>query len=162
MVFLYLSDSAYPRSPSAPLVSNSHHKSASLVSESIASTMASSTSWFSYEEIYEITDGFSPQNVLGEGGFGCVYKGCLSDGREVAVKQLKVGSGQGEREFKAEVEIISRVHHRHLVSLVGYCISDNQRILVYDYVPNGTLESHLHGSELLYQILHTDDSCKDH
>ncbi|KAG6482936.1 hypothetical protein ZIOFF_059575 [Zingiber officinale] len=140
-----MSDSAYSRSPSAPLVSNTHHKSASLVSESIGGAMAGSTSWFSYEELYEITDGFSPQNVLGEGGFGCVYKGCLSDGREVAVKQLKVGSGQGEREFKAEVEIISRVHHRHLVSLVGYCISDNQRLLVYDYVPNGTLESHLHG-----------------
>ncbi|KAG6486832.1 proline-rich receptor-like protein kinase PERK9 [Zingiber officinale] len=140
-----MSDSAYSRSPSAPLVSNSHHKSASVVSESIGGAMAGSTSWFSYEELYEITDGFSPQNVLGEGGFGCVYKGCLSDGREVAVKQLKVGSGQGEREFKAEVEIISRVHHRHLVSLVGYCISDNQRLLVYDYVPNGTLESHLHG-----------------
>ncbi|RZR77552.1 hypothetical protein BHM03_00002664 [Ensete ventricosum] len=111
----------------------------------VASTIGGATSWFSYEELYEITDGFSPQNILGEGGFGCVYKGCLSDGREVAVKQLKVGSGQGEREFQAEVEIISRVHHRHLVSLVGYCISENQRLLVYDFVPNGTLESHLHG-----------------
>ncbi|KAE8654992.1 Proline-rich receptor-like protein kinase PERK12 [Hibiscus syriacus] len=60
------------------------------------------------------------------GGFGCVYKGILTDGREVAVKQLKIGGGQGEREFRAEVEIISRVHHRHLVSLVGYCISEHQ------------------------------------
>lgn len=63
----------------------------------------------------------------------------------MAVKQLKMGSGQGEREFKAEVEIISRVHHRHLVSLVGYCIANDQRLLVYEFVPNGTLEHHLHG-----------------
>lgn len=67
------------------------------------------------------------------------------DGREVAVKQLKTGGGQGEREFRAEVEIISRIHHRHLVSLVGYCISENTRMLVYDYVPNNNLYFHLHG-----------------
>ncbi|XP_052205943.1 proline-rich receptor-like protein kinase PERK8 [Diospyros lotus] len=103
------------------------------------------TKWFTYEELIEATNGFSAQNLLGEGGFGCVFKGFLVDGREVAVKQLKTGGGQGEREFRAEVEIISRVHHRHLVSLVGYCISDHQRLLVYDYVPNNTLHYHLHG-----------------
>ena len=101
--------------------------------------------YFSYEELMEITNGFSSQNVLGEGGFGCVYKGWLPDGKPVAVKQLKAGSGQGEREFKAEVEIISRVHHRHLVSLVGYCISEHHRLLIYEFVPNKTLEHHLHG-----------------
>ncbi|RVX06466.1 Proline-rich receptor-like protein kinase PERK8 [Vitis vinifera] len=106
---------------------------------------SNSRPWFSYEELVEATDGFSSQNLLGEGGFGCVYKGFLADGREVAVKQLKIGGGQGEREFKAEVEIISRVHHRHLVSLVGYCISEHQRLLVYDFVPNDTLHYHLHG-----------------
>ncbi|KAL6848314.1 hypothetical protein ACP4OV_022442 [Aristida adscensionis] len=100
---------------------------------------------FTYEELYRITNGFSAQNLLGEGGFGSVYKGCLADGREIAVKKLKDGGGQGEREFQAEVEIISRVHHRHLVSLVGYCISDDQRLLVYDFVPNNTLHYHLHG-----------------
>eukprot|EP00252_Welwitschia_mirabilis_P007962 TRINITY_DN1966_c0_g1_i1.p1 TRINITY_DN1966_c0_g1~~TRINITY_DN1966_c0_g1_i1.p1 ORF type:complete len:732 (+),score=169.71 TRINITY_DN1966_c0_g1_i1:493-2688(+) len=102
---------------------------------------------FSYEELAVATNGFSPDNVLGEGGFGCVYKGVLSDNKVVAVKQLKIGSGQGEREFCAEVETISRIHHRHLVSLVGYCISGMQRLLVYDYVPNGTLEHHLHGKQ---------------
>ncbi|KAJ9147406.1 hypothetical protein P3X46_029571 [Hevea brasiliensis] len=104
-----------------------------------------SRSCFTYEELAQATNGFSTQNLLGEGGFGCVYKGILVDGREVAVKQLKVGGSQGEREFKAEVEIISRVHHRHLVSLVGYCVSENQRLLIYDYVPNDTLHYHLHG-----------------
>ncbi|PWA99421.1 protein kinase superfamily protein [Artemisia annua] len=101
--------------------------------------------WFTYEELSDATDGFSGSNLLGEGGFGCVYKGLLPDGREVAVKQLKIGGGQGEREFRAEVEIISRVHHRHLVSLVGYCISDHQRLLVYQFVANDTLHYHLHG-----------------
>ncbi|KAG7016076.1 Proline-rich receptor-like protein kinase PERK8, partial [Cucurbita argyrosperma subsp. argyrosperma] len=100
---------------------------------------------FAYEELHQATSGFSLNSLLGEGGFGCVYRGTLADGRDVAVKQLKVGGGQGEREFRAEVEIISRVHHRHLVSLVGYCISDHQRLLVYDYVPNNTLHYHLHG-----------------
>ncbi|CAN4082792.1 unnamed protein product [Withania somnifera] len=107
--------------------------------------IGNSRSWFTYEELSEATNGFSSDSLLGEGGFGCVYKGVLSDGREVAVKQLKSGSGQGEREFRAEVEIISRVHHRHLVSLVGYCISERQRLLVYDYLPNDTLDYHLHG-----------------
>lgn len=82
---------------------------------------------------------------MGQGGFGYVHKGVLPNGKEVAVKSLKSGSGQGEREFQAEVEIISRVHHRHLVSLVGYCIADGQRMLVYEFVPNKTLEFHLHG-----------------
>ncbi|URD88623.1 STYKc [Musa troglodytarum] len=140
-----MSDSSFPRSPSAPLVH--HNKSGSIgrMNSLPDITISSSTLSFSYEELYEITHGFSPLNILGEGGFGSVYKGCLPDGREVAVKRLKVDSGQGEREFKAEVEIISRVHHRHLVSLVGYCIFEQQRLLVYDYVRNGTLESHLHG-----------------
>ncbi|XP_066371138.1 proline-rich receptor-like protein kinase PERK12 isoform X3 [Miscanthus floridulus] len=104
-----------------------------------------SKSSFSYEELTSITSNFSRDNVIGEGGFGCVYKGWLPDGKCVAVKQLKAGSGQGEREFQAEVEIISRVHHRHLVSLVGYCVAQHHRMLIYEFVPNGTLEHHLHG-----------------
>ncbi|CAM9002081.1 unnamed protein product [Rhodiola kirilowii] len=106
-------------------------------------------SFYTYEEVMEITNGFMRENILGEGGFGAVYKGWLPDGKLVAVKQLKAGSGQGEREFRAEVEIISRVHHRHLVSLVGYCISEHQRLLIYEFVPNGTLEHHLHGLPVL-------------
>uniref|UniRef100_A0A0E0M4Y4 non-specific serine/threonine protein kinase n=1 Tax=Oryza punctata TaxID=4537 RepID=A0A0E0M4Y4_ORYPU len=105
-----------------------------------------SKSSFSYEELAAATSGFSSANLLGQGGFGYVYKGVLAgSGKEVAVKQLKSGSGQGEREFQAEVEIISRVHHRHLVSLVGYCIAGNQRMLVYEFVANNTLEHHLYG-----------------
>ncbi|THU52884.1 hypothetical protein C4D60_Mb10t08620 [Musa balbisiana] len=104
-----------------------------------------SKSTFTYEELAMATDGFSDANLLGQGGFGYVHRGVLPNGKEVAVKQLKTGSGQGEREFQAEVETISRVHHKHLVSLVGYCISGGKRLLVYEYVPNNTLEFHLHG-----------------
>ncbi|KAJ8574362.1 hypothetical protein K7X08_026167 [Anisodus acutangulus] len=100
--------------------------------------------WFTYQELVEATNEFSEHYLLGEGGFGSVYKGCLADGRDVAVKKLNIGGGQGEREFRAEVEIISRIHHRHLVSLVGYCIYENGRLLVYEYVPNDTLYFHLH------------------
>lgn len=82
---------------------------------------------------------------MGQGGFGYVHKGVLPSGKEIAVKSLKTGSGQGEREFRAEVEIISRVHHRHLVSLVGYAISGDKRLLVYEFLPNKNLEYHLHG-----------------
>lgn len=94
------------------------------------------------------TDGFSDANFLGQGGFGYVHKGTLPNGKEVAVKQLKAGSRQGEREFHAEIETISRVHHKHLVLLVGYCTTNDKMLLVYEFVPNNTLEFHLHGNYL--------------
>ncbi|XP_072959433.1 proline-rich receptor-like protein kinase PERK8 [Typha angustifolia] len=137
-------ESPFPRSPADPVSYNFSTGSQGYKGSMTDINMGNTKSWFTYEELYDITNGFSPQNILGEGGFGCVYKGCLSDGREVAVKQLKDGGGQGEREFQAEVEIISRVHHRHLVSLVGYCIAESHRLLVYDYVANNTLHYHLH------------------
>ncbi|GAB4837272.1 hypothetical protein Ancab_002174 [Ancistrocladus abbreviatus] len=111
----------------------------------VATALSSGT--FKYEDLLAATDGFSEANLLGQGGFGYVYKGILPDGKEVAVKQLKMGGQQAEREFRAEVETISQVHHKHLVSLVGYCISGADRLLVYEFVPNKTLEFHLHGKE---------------
>ncbi|XP_060210275.1 proline-rich receptor-like protein kinase PERK8 [Lycium barbarum] len=103
-----------------------------------------SNPWFTFQELVEATNGFLEHNLLGEGGFGSVYKGCLADGRDVAVKKLNIGGSRGELEFRAEVEIISRIHHRHLVSLVGYCIYESGRLLVYEFVPNDTLNFHLH------------------
>jgi hypothetical protein len=103
---------------------------------------------FGYDDLTAATDGFSDANLLGQGGFGHVYRGTLG-GQEVAIKKLRAGSGQGDREFRAEVEIISRVHHKNLVSLVGYCLYGEQRLLVYEYVPNKTLEFHLHGKNAL-------------
>lgn len=107
-----------------------------------------SKSTFTYEELVIATDDFSEINLLGQGGFGYVHKGVLPNGREVAIKHLKAGSKQGEQEFQTEVEIISRIHHKHLVSLVGYCIAGAQRMLVYEFVLNGTLQFHLHGGPL--------------
>ncbi|KAL7140190.1 hypothetical protein ABFS83_09G105200 [Erythranthe nasuta] len=130
--------------PTPPYFDNS----TKLVSqESHESSLPSTETTFTYEELALATENFSGTNLLGQGGFGYVHKGFLRDGKEVAIKQLKVGSGQGEREFQAEVKTISRVHHKHLVSLVGHCISGTQRLLVYEYVPNGTLEFHLHAKE---------------
>ncbi|XAR71340.1 Non-specific serine/threonine protein kinase [Bertholletia excelsa] len=123
--------------------SKGHYISPSPMSSS--ETSGYSWSLFTYEELAAATDGFSAENLLGEGGFGGVYKGHLPDGREVAVKQLKIGGKQGDREFTAEIDTISRIHHRHLVSLVGYCRFEDQRLLVYDYVPNNNLHYHLHG-----------------
>nr|CAN78643.1 hypothetical protein VITISV_031742 [Vitis vinifera] len=91
------------------------------------------------------TDNFDASRVLGEGGFGLVYRGILDDGVEVAVKVLKRDDQQGGREFLAEVEMLSRLHHRNLVKLIGICTEEHTRCLVYELVPNGSVESHLHG-----------------
>ncbi|XLT92206.1 hypothetical protein HN873_013881 [Arachis hypogaea] len=107
--------------------------------------MSSKNRIFRYEELEVATDGFSKANLVGEGGFGYVHKGVLPNGMKAAIKQLKDGSRQGEREFQAEVDIITRLHHRNLVSLLGYCIAGHRRLLVYEFVPNNTLEFHLHG-----------------
>lgn len=111
-------------------------------------TLGFNKSTFTYNELATATNGFAFDTIIGQGGFGYVHKGVLPSGQEVAVKCLKAGSGQGDREFQAEVEIISRVHHRHLVSLEGYCIAGSQRMLVYEFLPNKTLEYHLHGMVL--------------
>lgn len=105
--------------------------------------------YFTCEELSVATRGFCQENLLGQGGFGYVHKGVLPNGKEIAVKCLKSGSGQGLREFQAEVEIISRVHHSHLVSLVGYSMAGDKKMLVYEFLPNKTLEYHLHGMPYL-------------
>ncbi|AQK99930.1 Protein kinase superfamily protein [Zea mays] len=97
-----------------------------------------------FSQLGAATDGFSEQNLLGEGGFGRVYKGLLQDTREViAVKQLDRNGFQGNREFLVEVLMLSLLHHPNLVKLLGYSTDSNQRILVYEYMPRGSLEDHL-------------------
>ncbi|TKW31360.1 hypothetical protein SEVIR_2G100400v4 [Setaria viridis] len=100
---------------------------------------------FSYAELKLATDNFSPQNILGEGGYGPVYKGTLTDGRVIAVKQLSQSSHQGKRQFVAEVATISAVQHRNLVKLHGCCIDSNTHLLVYEYLENGSLDRALFG-----------------
>lgn len=100
---------------------------------------------FSSKEIERATDSFNEARVLGEGGFGRVYSGVLDDGMKVAVKVLKRDDQQGGREFLAEVEMLSRLHHRNLVKLIGICLEESSRCLLYELIPNGSVESHLHG-----------------
>lgn len=110
----------------------------------------SSTRILAYEELKEATNNFSSSSILGEGGFGRVFKGVLSDGTAVAIKRLITGGQQGDKEFLVEVEMLSRLHHRNLVKLVGYYSSpdSSQNLLCYELIPNGSLESWLHGDLL--------------
>ncbi|KAK9051757.1 hypothetical protein SSX86_028385 [Deinandra increscens subsp. villosa] len=96
--------------------------------------------FFDLDEIATATNNWSSSNEVGEGGFGRVYKGKLARGEEVAVKRLAEGSWQGIREFKNEVTLIAKLQHRNLVKLLGYCIAGNERILVYEYLPNHSLD----------------------
>ncbi|XP_020577017.1 probable leucine-rich repeat receptor-like protein kinase At5g49770 [Phalaenopsis equestris] len=101
--------------------------------------------FFSFEELKKCTNNFPEINAIGSGGYGKVYRGILLDGRMVAIKRSKVGSSQGGLEFKTEIELLSRVHHKNLVDLVGFCFQQGERMLVYEYVPNGTLRESLDG-----------------
>ncbi|KAK6132933.1 hypothetical protein DH2020_033317 [Rehmannia glutinosa] len=105
---------------------------------------------FTYKELSAATQNFNPESLIGEGGFGRVYKGYLESKKkiEVAVKQLDRNGFQGNKEFLVEVLVLSLLHHPNLVNLVGYCAEGNQRILVYEYMLNGSLEDHLLNSLL--------------
>ncbi|XP_022753937.1 probable serine/threonine-protein kinase PBL23 [Durio zibethinus] len=99
---------------------------------------------FNYSELCTATKNFNPDDKLGEGGFGRVYKGHVENPNQVvAVKQLDRNGYQGNREFLVEVLMLSLLNHSNLVNLVGYCADGDQRILVYEYMANGSLENHL-------------------
>ncbi|KAJ7948535.1 S-receptor-like serine/threonine-protein kinase [Quillaja saponaria] len=95
---------------------------------------------FDLPKIASATDNFSIGNKLGEGGFGPVYKGTLDDGQEIAVKRLSLSSGQGLNEFKNEVILIAKLQHRNLVKLLGCCIQNKEKLLIYEYMPNKSLD----------------------
>ncbi|KAL1537447.1 non-specific serine/threonine protein kinase [Salvia divinorum] len=95
---------------------------------------------FKFEELANATNDFSEANRLGKGGFGPVYMGILGSGREIAVKRLSTASGQGMQEFMNEVKLISKLQHRNLVRLLGCCAEDREKMLVYEYMPNKSLD----------------------
>ncbi|RCV35982.1 hypothetical protein SETIT_7G283000v2 [Setaria italica] len=101
---------------------------------------------FSYRELAKITNGFSPERLVGKGGAGRVYKGCTDDGKELAVKVLKP-SDDVTKDFISEIDILSSFEHKNAMSLVGFCVDGGRLMLVYDYMPRGSLEEMLHGEK---------------
>jgi serine/threonine protein kinase len=103
---------------------------------------------FRYKELSVATDNFSDDKKLGEGGFGSVYRGFLRESNlEVAIKRVSKSSKQGKKEYVSEVKIISRLRHRNLVQLIGWCHGGGELLLVYELMSNGSLDTHLYHSE---------------
>ncbi|XP_045787267.1 cysteine-rich receptor-like protein kinase 10 [Trifolium pratense] len=95
---------------------------------------------FDLETVILATNNFSDAYKLGQGGFGSVYKGMLPDGQNVAIKRLAINSNQGETEFKNEVLLTGKLQHRNLVKLLGFCLQRKERLLIYEFVPNISLD----------------------
>ncbi|KAF5446719.1 hypothetical protein F2P56_032322 [Juglans regia] len=116
---------------------------------SISSKNADRTQTFTFSELSTATTNFSLENKIGAGSFGSVYKGKLADGREVAIKRAETSVKtkkfqEKEIAFDSELALLSRLHHKHLVGLVGFCEEKNERLLVYEHMSNGSLRDHLH------------------
>ncbi|KAM3392583.1 hypothetical protein ACQJBY_013623 [Aegilops geniculata] len=135
------------RQPSSSIGLHTHTGvSASKVSAARSQSRASSGPSLSIGQIRRATGDFDEGRVVGVGGFGKVYRGVLENGRAVAVKRGNPRSQQGLQEFRTEIEMLSRLRHRHLVSLIGYCHEDNEMALVYEFMAGGPLRSHLYGA----------------
>ncbi|KAD3337830.1 hypothetical protein E3N88_33351 [Mikania micrantha] len=106
--------------------------------------------WFSYDELKKSTGSFSQANQIGSGGYGKVYRGTITGGQVVAIKRAQKTSMQGGLEFKTEIELLSRVHHKNLVGLVGFCFEQGEQMLVYEFMSNGTLRDSLSGKSGIY------------
>lgn len=111
---------------------------------------------FSYKELHDATGGFTEESEIGRGSFSCVFKGVLGDGTLVAVKRPAVPASNQQsynlQDFNNEIDLLSRLNHAHLLNLLGYCNEDGARLLVYEYMLNGTLFEHLHGEGLTEQL----------
>ncbi|WVY94674.1 hypothetical protein V8G54_033762 [Vigna mungo] len=112
---------------------------------------------FSFEEIQNCTKNFSQVNNIGSGGYGKVYRGTLPNGQLIAVKRAQKESMQGGLEFKTEIELLSRVHHKNLVSLIGFCFEQGEQMLIYEYVANGTLKDTLLEYYMTQQLTEKSD-----
>ncbi|XP_056861766.1 cysteine-rich receptor-like protein kinase 34 isoform X3 [Raphanus sativus] len=113
---------------------------------------SSSSLRFDFKTIEAATNQFSERNKIGRGGFGDVYKGTFQDGTELAVKRLSKTSGQGDEEFKNEVVLVAKLQHRNLVRLVGFCVQGEEKLLIYEYVPNKSLDYFLFDPTKRHQL----------
>ncbi|KAI9114594.1 hypothetical protein K1719_014292 [Acacia pycnantha] len=125
--------SSSPLPPLAPPISNK-------AEEDKDGIMTVESLQMDFETIKVATNDFSDANKLGQGGFGPVYLGRLGDGEEIAVKRLSRDSGQGEMEFKNEVLLVAKLQHRNLVRLLGFCLENKEKLLVYEFLPNKSLD----------------------
>ncbi|XP_043687387.1 cysteine-rich receptor-like protein kinase 10 [Telopea speciosissima] len=107
---------------------------------------------FDFNTVLAATENFANVNKIGEGGFGSVYKGKLPNGQEIAVKRLSKNSRQGEKEFKNEVVLVAKLQHRNLVRLLGFCLEREEKILIYEFVPNRSLDYFLFDPEKCMQL----------
>ncbi|OIS98190.1 PREDICTED: probable receptor-like protein kinase At4g39110 [Nicotiana attenuata] len=122
--------------------------SASRKSQFFSSTMGGLGRYFSFAELSDATRNWDPTEIIGVGGFGNVYYGELDDGTKVAVKRGNPQSEQGINEFQTEIQMLSKLRHRHLVSLIGYCDESSEMILVYEFMENGPFRDHLYGKDM--------------
>ncbi|RDX92489.1 Receptor-like protein kinase ANXUR1, partial [Mucuna pruriens] len=132
-----------------PIYLSSHYSKSSSSGKSINSSNLSTMAqglcrYFSLQEIKNATKSFDESNVIGVGGFGKVYKGVIDNGMKVAIKRSNPQSEQGVNEFQTEIEMLSKLRHKHLVSLIGFCEENNEMCLVYDYMALGTMREHLY------------------
>ncbi|XXG52694.1 hypothetical protein AAC387_Pa03g0953 [Persea americana] len=146
------SDSSRNQTSSVSGVKSSSSKSLISTSKSDV-TFVDNLKSFSFNDLKIATKNFRPNSLLGEGGFGCVFKGWIDEntraptkpgsGIVVAIKMLKLESFQGHKEWLAEVNYLGQLHHENLVKLIGYCAEEDNRLLVYEFMPKGSLENHL-------------------
>ncbi|KAL5972888.1 hypothetical protein ACLOJK_039694 [Asimina triloba] len=128
------------------------HSSTASDESYLSETSGADLPFFSFAAIEAATDNFAPSNKLGQGGFGPVYKGKLPEGEEIAVKRLSRRSGQGLVEFKNEVLLISKLQHRNLVRLLGWAVRGEEKIIIYEYMPNKSLDSILFGERSIIWV----------